>query len=208
VRALLLANGEPPAEELLAARAAQCDLFVCADGAAATALAAGLKPHLVLGDLDSLDAATRQALGDTELLRLSDQDTTDLEKAFVTLLERGVTEVLVLGAGGRRWDHFLANLSVLARYAGRLRIEAEDAWGRLRMLAPGEVLRLDEPVGTTVSLLPLPRAEGVRTRGLRWELAGEVLGVGEREGVSNEVGVGAAEVSYKAGCLAVYWPRR
>jgi len=206
--ALILANGEPPAEDLLRARVAATSCFVCTDGAAATALAAGLRPDLVVGDLDSLDDATRARLGDVEVLGLAEQETTDLEKAIYTLLARGVRDVLVLGAGGRRWDQFHANLSLFARYAHRLTIAAEDDWGRLAMAPAGQATVIGEPIGAMVSLLPLPWAEGVTTDGLRWPLIAARLALGGRLGVSNEVITSSASVTYTAGGLAIYTVRQ
>ena len=205
---LILANGEPPSADLLRRRAAECGLFVCTDGAAAAALAAGLRPDLVVGDLDSLDDATLAQLGEVEVLGLAEQETTDLEKAIYTLLARGAQEVLVLGAGGRRWDQFHANLSLFARYAHRLVIRAEDDWGRLVMAVPATTTRIDEPVGAMVSLLPMPIAEGVTTTHLRWPLDGARLALGGRLGVSNEVTQSPAAVAFTAGGLAVYTVNR
>jgi thiamine pyrophosphokinase len=202
--ALILAAGEPPPAELLRARAAAAQWFVCCDGAAATALAAGVRPHTVLGDLDSLDDLTRADLAGVEIVEIAEQDTTDLEKALYTAVARGVREVLVLGAGGRRWDHFVANLSLLARYAERLALRAEDAWGRLTFAPAGVTVLIEAEPGDTVSLVALPLAEGVVTSGLRWPLAGERLAMGERDGVSNEVVAAPATLRYERGCLAVY----
>ncbi|MBI5833599.1 MAG: thiamine diphosphokinase [Armatimonadetes bacterium] len=203
-RVLILANGEPPAAELLRRRAGEAAGLVCTDGAAAAALDAGLTPDLVVGDLDSLDDATRARLGGVEVRGLVEQETTDLEKAIYTLLARGVDEVLVLGAGGRRWDQFHANLSLFARYAHRLTIRAEDDWGRLTMATPGATTAIGEPLGAVVSLLPLPSAEAVSTAGLRWPLVNARLALGGRLGVSNEVIDERASVTFGSGGLAIY----
>ncbi len=197
---LILANGEPPPTDLLRGWAARIGLLFCTDGAVATALAAGLTPDVVVGDMDSLppDAAVPG-----ERLRLAEQDTTDLEKALLVALDRGCTGAVILGAGGRRWDHFVGNLSLLARYADRLRIEAGDAHGWLTVLRPHARHTLDLPPGATVSFLPLPSAGGVTLSGVRWPLADATLGLDGRVSISNEA-TGAVTVRYEAGCLAVY----
>ncbi len=203
--ALVLANGERPPEALLARRVAEADLFVCVDGAAAAALLAGLTPDLVVGDMDSLAPGARAWLtgSTTELVELVEQDTTDLEKAFYTLADRAVSEVLVLGAGGRRWDHFLVNLMTFARYADRLVIRAEDEFGTLTMLAPGPVHTLDLQVGERFSLLPLPSAAGVATTGMHWTPA-PTLAMDGAQGISNVVDAVPVTLRYAAGSLALY----
>src|SRR5690606_2396774 len=52
-RALVVAGGDPPPPELV--HRLWADLVVAADSGAAAVLAAGRVPHLVVGDLDSLD---------------------------------------------------------------------------------------------------------------------------------------------------------
>lgn len=206
---LILANGDPPAGDLLRAWRAHCRRLICCDGAVRVAMTAGISPDLILGDFDSLPPVLPD---DARLLPLTEQDTTDLEKAFYTTLAEGAESVVVLGAGGRRWDQFQANLSVFARYADRLAIQAGDAHGWLWMVPPDATWTVPATLETIVSLLPLPVAGGICTAGLRWPLNHERLAVGERDGTSNQIVAEPATVRYDSGCLAVYrahepaWP--
>lgn len=200
---LIVAAGEPPPMTMIQKQAARCAAIFACDSAAATVLEAALRPDLVVGDMDSLRLKLPE---ETALATLDEQDTTDLEKAFYTALAQGFESVVVLGAGGRRWDHFHANLSIFARYADRLQIEAGDAHGWLTTLRPGGWCSLAAAPGTVVSLLPLPRAEGVTTRGLRWPLDNATLALDGRGGTSNEADESDAAVCYRAGCLASYQP--
>lgn len=205
--ALVLVHGDAPDPALLAARAAEADWFVCADGAVATALAAGVTPHAVIGDMDSIERPRPGAPAvppAVQRIEVADQETTDLEKALLEVLRRGFPRVVVLGAAGQRWDHFFGHLSLFARFADRLQLESEDAHGRLRVVPPGPWFELDLPPGSKLSLLPLPRATGIESEGLRWPLAGATLALGEQEGISNAVERVPARVRYADGCLAVY----
>ncbi|MBI2298377.1 MAG: thiamine diphosphokinase [Armatimonadetes bacterium] len=200
--ALILAHGEPPPGALLQRWVALADWFVCTDGALAAALELGCTPHTVLGDMDSLRVAVPAGV---ELLHIAEQESTDLEKALYTAVSRGHGAAVVLGAGGRRWDQFYGNLSLFGRYADRLVIAAGDAHGWLEVVPCGARWPLiGVEVGSKVSLLPLPSADGITTGGLRWELRGERLALGERNGISNEVVDGHAWVEYEQGCLASY----
>jgi thiamine pyrophosphokinase len=84
-----------------------------------------------------------------------------------------------------------------------------EAWfgaARVRLARPGRAVTI-RGVGRTVSLLALGGpALGVTTRGLRWPLTDEDLGVGVARGVSNEIVGDDAAVEVAAGVLAVVEP--
>lgn len=201
MRVLILANGDSPTAELLAEQRSAADWFVCCDGAIDAALRCGQVPEAVIGDMDSAPA---ELPAGCDRIELTEQETTDLEKALYTAIERGATEAVILGAGGRRWDQFLANLAAFAKYADRLSIEAGDEHGWLRLLPPREEHSFDLPVGTKTTLLPLPEATGVTLRGVRWPLAEATLRLGGRDDTSNEVTEPPLRVWYDAGCLGLY----
>ncbi|MFL5806300.1 MAG: thiamine diphosphokinase, partial [Roseiflexaceae bacterium] len=100
-----------------AAQIRAADLLIAADGGARPLLRLGAPPRLVIGDLDSLDAASQAelaALG-IELRRFPRaKDETDLELALLQAAERGAAAIDILGALGGRWDHTLANVALLA----------------------------------------------------------------------------------------------
>ena len=81
-------------------------------GGRARALAAGIVPQAVIGDLDSISEAGRAAIPPGRLHRVAEQETTDFEKAL-----RHIAAPFVLGVGfaGTRIDHLLAALTTLVR---------------------------------------------------------------------------------------------
>src|SRR6266849_1085630 len=83
------------------------DLIIAADSGALSALALGLLPAFVVGDLDSLPAsvlARVQEQGSQVIPALAEKDETDTELAIDLALERGATRVTILGAlGGDRF---------------------------------------------------------------------------------------------------------
>src|SRR5689334_7632812 len=79
------------------------NLVIAADGGALALLHGGLWPQIVIGDLDSLDAANETVLIEqgVELRRFPRaKDETDLELALLLAAERGATRIDVLGALG------------------------------------------------------------------------------------------------------------
>ncbi len=140
---------------------------VAADGGADTALAAGLSPLAVIGDLDSVGAAARAAFAD-RLHWIDDTNSTDFEK----VLQR-TRAPLVLAAGflGGRVDHTFSVLNTLARYPEAPVVLVNDADAVTLLTRP---VTLDLPPNTRLSLLPMEAAE-VTTTGLRWNLSAAAM---------------------------------
>jgi len=113
----ILANGAPPAHPVALAALRAARWLVCCDGALGTARILGREPDLVVGDGDSLPSAEQAALG-ARWVHIAEQETNDLDKAFRTAVARfGGTDMAILGAGGRREDHFLGNVFRLPDFA-------------------------------------------------------------------------------------------
>jgi len=182
------------------------DFVIAADGGARYCLELGITPHLVVGDFDSLDPASLQALeqAGVELARYPERkDFTDLELALKHARQRGADEILILAALGGRWDQTLANLLLPASQAlCCARITLVDGAQEIHLLRGGEQLELQGNPGDTVSLIPLKGdAVGVATGGLEYPLAGETLFFGSTRGVSNVLLAEPAWVSLQGGLL-------
>jgi thiamine pyrophosphokinase len=186
--------------------------LIAADGGAAHCLAAGLRPDIVVGDLDSLseeDQARLRAQG-VDVRRVSrDKDESDLELCLLLARELGMAQVTVLGAFGLvRPEHTLANLLLLAdpRFSAlglALVGHGSRTWRIGEADAPGEAL-IAGRAGDHVSLLPLdPRVEAVRTAGLRFPLDGDDLALGPARGLSNELLGDIGRVTTRRGRLVV-----
>ncbi len=203
MRALVVANGDPPSAALLAELREGATLVVAADGGARSALALGFTPDIVTGDLDSIGEA-REAIPADRIRPNPDPNATDLEKAVALCLNEGCTAVDIIGGGGGRADHALANLSVLVRFGRRARVRMVDERFAIE-LVDGEAI-VEGPAGTVVSLVALGPCEGVTTRGLRWELAGAALEF-SAYGVHNEIAASPATVSVRSGDLLLFLGR-
>ena len=112
MRALAFANGEAPSAALVAELRPGAELIVAADGGARHALANGLTPDAVVGDFDSIDDELRSRIPPDRFHRAGRMDTTTWKSGRLRR-PAGCEEVDILGAGGGRSDHALANLSVL-----------------------------------------------------------------------------------------------
>ncbi|MEP6640237.1 MAG: thiamine diphosphokinase [Chloroflexota bacterium] len=217
--ALILADGDvPPRAELDLAWPgwdAEVDAVIAADGGARHASPLGLAIDLWVGDGDSIGAealAALEAAGVPIERSRRDKDESDTELAVRAAIRLGQPELVILGAlGGRRIDHALANIGLLAmpQLADR---EATilDGRQRLRMVrAPDRDGRaVERPltgrIGDVVSLLPVgPGVEGVTTHGLAYPLRDEPLPPGPARGLSNVRTAADARLVVRRGLVLV-----
>jgi len=205
VRATIIAGGDAH-EEDGRRWVAGGGLIIGADGGAAQALAWGLVPDLVIGDLDSLskaDQARLEQLGCRFLVHPRSKDETDLELALTEAVAEGAREITILGALGGRLDHTLANLLLLtlpALEGVATRLVAGDL--EVRLVRGGESVCLHGQPRDLVSLLPLGgEARGVTTAGLTWPLQAETLHFGYTRGISNEMTAAEACIGVAQGIL-------
>ena len=219
MRALIVADGDVPNRAALSLGWPDwdCDveLVVAADGGWDKAVALGLRPALLVGDADSLsDARFAELAAQGVPIERSPtaKDESDTELAFIAALRRGATDVTILGAlGGRRLDHALANVGLLALADPQVvRVQLLDETTRVRLLrslAGGRApvrCELGGAAGDLVSLLPLGQpAEGVTTVGLLYPLLDETLRPGPARGLSNVRLANEASLSLRLGALLI-----
>jgi thiamine pyrophosphokinase len=205
---VVVAGGDVPSRSALDAAWPGWDediaQVVAADRGLVLARDLGLEVDVLVGDLDSVDAAQAEAAvaGGLQVRRSSvDKDESDTELAVIEAVRLGATRITVLGGlGGRRLDHALANVWLLAHPVLHDRdVALLDGSARVSLIrAPGPdggavTRRLDGPPGGTISLLPFGGdVDGVTTDGMRYPLHGEPLLMGPARGLSNvRVGAGA-----------------
>jgi thiamine pyrophosphokinase len=206
--AIIVASGQTGEETKWRRWAQNADLIIGADGGAARALAWGLRPHLVIGDMDSLpeeDHDKLTTLGCRFVEHPRAKDETDLELALTHAAEAGAREIVILGALGGRLDHTLANvlLLTLPQLTG-LSVRIVNGDEEALMIRGGETVTLEGQQGDLISLLPLGGdAFGVTTTGLTWPLQEDVLRFGFSRGVSNVMEETVARVKLERGYLMV-----
>ncbi len=205
MKGCVICNGDIRDYAWASARIAACDLVIAANGGSDHLRAMGLAPHVIIGDMDSGDAAARAADANIEQIRFPrEKDKTDGELAVDLAFARGCDQVLLLGAAGGRLDHFLGNVGLLAQYPGRLTMETHDA--TLAAVDQHREYVVRDDLGATVSLIPFPRGERVTTSGLKYPLSGQDLLPGTR-GISNVLSAPEARIGVGGGLLLVYVER-
>jgi len=209
-RAVIFVNGHIPDLELVRRLTRPGDTLLAADGGTRHALALGLTPSIVIGDLDSLNDDDRRKLdaAGTEIRRFPrDKNETDFELALHYAVDAGYREILIVAALGDRLDQTLGSLALLtAPFLVGLDVRVDDGVERAYFVRAQA--RVEGRPGDLVSLIPWGgEVTGVVTDGLRWPLRGETLYPYQTRGISNELLGETASVSQKSGLLLVVHSR-
>lgn len=186
------------------AAAAVPSAVICADGGARHLEAAGIPPLLIVGDMDSLDAASQQdyeARGCRIIRHPRRKDETDTELALHEAFRMEPAEVWIWGALGHRIDHALANITLLVRGKEKgIAVKLIDGWCEVFLIDRRRIL--EGEAGQTVSLFPYwgPVA-GVTLTGFEFPLTKAVMEIGRPYGVSNRMTARKGIIEVDSGCL-------
>lgn len=202
--AFVVAGGEIDRPEVFAPIAQAADLVIAADSGYDYLLSMGIRPHLLLGDLDSISPeAKRDAVEHGVPLEQfpPEKDYTDTELTFHKAVERGASTIVACGMFGRRLDHTLANVLLLAAPDfRRLDLRMLDEQQEVRLVR--QRLSFRSIPGEVVSLLPVGGDVcGVTTSGLYYPLSDATLRTGPALGVSNVSTAETVAVEVREGLL-------
>ena len=207
MRAAIFLNGAPDSERLIQTVAGRADFVVAADGGARYALAAGIVPDLIVGDMDSLGEDLAREIGrrgaglERHPVR---KDKMDGHLAVLAARERGATAAeFVCALGGKPGAIFALPHILLAAERLGLRSSAVAEWGRMFVVETGS-RDVEGAVGDSVSVFPLAGpATGVTLEGMGYPLTNATLEPGDTLGFHNELVGGEAKVSVDGGALLV-----
>ena len=210
-RILIFANGDLPDLNKVRAILHTDDLIICADGGTRHALALGLKPNLVIGDMDSIQKEQWQQLEKTDVpieLYPRDKNETDLELAITRAIELKPSEIIITAALGGRLDQTLANIALLADVR-LLTFDVRLDDGAEEIFFCRKQAQIEGRSGDIVSLIPWGSpVHGIQTQGLRWVLNSETLYPEKTRGISNELVNTTAVVEISSGDLLIIHTRR
>ncbi len=219
VQVVVVAGGGPLSPQAIEA-ASEGSFIVAADSGLDHAVAAGLLPDVLVGDLDSISAAGRMWAyqhGAEIEEHEPDKDLTDTELAIARALQvPDVSDLLLLcgsaSVSDERLDHLLGILLALGHpsLSALDRVRAVIGATQFRALHAGRHAMLNLEPSQQFSLLALHGpCTGVNVSGARWPLVDATLTASEARGLSNEASFAPetnAEVSVQTGVLTVVIP--
>jgi thiamine pyrophosphokinase len=218
-RVLIFANGELPDLEKARLLLRADDTIICADGGTRHALSLGVKPALVVGDMDSADPSHLHSLKDSGVtveFHPRDKNETDLELALNAALKLEPEQIIVIAALGGRLDQTLANITLLAdprlstlRHGSRQGLDVRLDDGVEEIFLCRDQAQVHGRSGDFVSLIPWQGAVlEVQTKDLKYPLNRETLYPDKTRGISNEMLGSTASISIGSGLLLVVHRRQ
>jgi len=201
-RAVLFVNGE--CKDLNRLELEEHDYLVAVDGGMQYLNRLALTPHLIIGDMDSIDPLDLQSMlaEGVQIERFPPQkDQTDLELAIDLVLQKGFKRILLFAALGGRLDRSLANLFLLTRDDLKdINVRMQD--GQESVFLIRRETHIQTLPGDRISLLPLcAPVTGINTKGLLYPLNDESLFPQKTRGISNEALSKKVSINIESGLL-------
>lgn len=194
-KAFLLLNGSEPTK---LPDLSDYDIICVTDGAYDFLHSKNIRPDIVTGDFDSINATHDQV----EFIETPDQNFTDFDKALLILKERGFFTIDVYGGSGKEHDHFLGNISTALQWKTKLNISFFDDFGKYFFIE--ESITITNVIGRNISLIPFPIASEINTEGLLYPIKNGTLTFGKQIGTRNKASTNEIQISFKNGALLIY----
>lgn len=196
MRAVIIGNGIIENYDIIKKKLRLDDYVICADGGYNHAKKLGIKPSVVIGDMDSIGDNDY----DGEIINLPiRKDFTDSEVCAKYILLKHFEEVMMLGFTGKRQDHSLANLLLLKQFAdAETNAYIVDEYNEIHYTM--SETNIYGKKGDLVSIIPITgNLAGVTTKGLDYPLDNETLIFGESRGVSNVMTSNKCTITIQSG---------
>ncbi|QEK12003.1 thiamine diphosphokinase [Crassaminicella thermophila] len=181
-------------------------IIICADGGARYLFKMNILPHVIIGDLDSLDEELKDFFKkkNVDFYKFPQKkDYTDTELAIEYALSKGATEIIFLGAIGSRMDHTIANITLLLPLVKKgIKAKVIDDYNEIVIV--NKDLKIKGEIGEILSIIPISeKVEGITLKGLEYPLNDATISMGETIGISNRFIETQAKISIKKGNILV-----
>ena len=201
---IIFLNGDLPRLKVAKGYIKKDTYILCADGGSNNISKYKLIPDTVIGDMDSIKPSKLSEFRkkNVEIIKIKEQETTDFEKCLNYCIGKDFEQIYVFGGSSPRADHTLNNYSIMKRYSTRLNITMID--DLFEILLVKNHIKFNYKKDALVSLLALPKATKVKTKGLLYPLNNETLEFGKREGTLNRTIAGTVSVTFDKGALLLF----
>ncbi|MFQ6677163.1 MAG: thiamine diphosphokinase [Fidelibacterota bacterium] len=178
---VILANGQFPRHLVPLNILDSAGTVICTDGSADILQKFNRIPHVIIGDLDSTQLKNEAFKG--LWIPVPDQNKTDLQKTLEWCLINRLNDVIVLGATGKREDHSLGNLHILAEFSPVINIHFVSDYSSIYCFKGKQSFQSKK--GQLISIVAVEPVKSISTTGLKYSLNQEPFPPA-CNGISNE----------------------
>jgi thiamine pyrophosphokinase len=200
LRTVIVADGSFPVHPVPLEVLNKAEVIVCCDGSAENLVEYGLAPDAIVGDMDSLSEILKNRFADRIYID-SNQETNDLTKAVIWCCESGYLDLDIIGAGGKREDHTIGNISLLAEYAKTAKVRMVTDTGIFMPFQSS--CRIETYKGQQVSVFSIAPSTEITSKGLLYPLIRRKLN-NWWEGTLNEAAGESIELEFTGGPVLVF----
>lgn len=218
---IIVANGNFLVREIIAQTITD-KVIVALDGAANKLARLGFKPHIILGDFDSINidilplvdieppsepyGTSFRSREDVIIVPSQDQSLTDLTKAIHYCDQHGATSITLICAVGARLDHHEGvTRSLYKEYQANRPILLHTEQQTLRLLR-NEAFSFNGNIGDKFGVVAFPEAT-ISSQGLKYELNQFPLKFGLSESICNELREEVVHLSVSGNALIMMPPQ-
>ena len=169
---IIVANGEFPTHKAPLDSLKNAKTIVACDGAADKLIKKKIIPTLIIGDLDSLSRKLKENFKG-QIIHKNDQSENDLRKAINYVSSKGIKDLTIIGATGKREDHTLGNIFSIIKYSGMINIKILTDTGYFTCVDKSR--KIKTKVGQNISLFSPDNTIKVSSKGLKYNLNSECI---------------------------------
>ena len=175
------------------------DLSIAADSGYHTAVALGERIDLLLGEFDSIGDVPRDSGIEIQQVP-AEKDYTDTQLAVEIAIDRGATDIIIIGGLSGRLDHTLSTLAILEElHARKVYGTVTDGQSRARYMKSSSTLIARSPDKYLSIIAADEVVKGVDIEGCKYPLKKATLRRCHQFAVSNEITGNVAFIAVKKG---------
>lgn len=177
------------------------------DGANDTLMELNIEPDLIIGDFDSCNETVKDKFLSSSKTKLLNpvKDLTDTHAAVLEAIKLKPEFITIIGATGKRLDHFMGNLALLKLCLDYgIKAEILDKHNRITMIDKQMIINKKNQYGKYVSLIPFSdEVTGITLTGFAYGLSNATMIKADTIGISNEIREEEGFITIKTGYLMV-----
>lgn len=196
-------GNEPFSASTLESMPTSEDFLIAADSGCEKMRGFGLCPHVVIGDMDSLDLERAKKIYPSAefIIYPPEKDWSDTKLCLDYAIGKGFTDITIVGGLGGRLDHTLANINLLSyAYKKNIHLEINDGRNRAFFVKDDDFTVKRTYRMKYFSVIPFTeKLEGVTMSGVKYPLCDAVVARDDAVTLSNEITESVAHVTIKSG---------